>query len=373
MNNSKSISLRWEDYCPSCENYDSSTGACSFIHQNVKDYPSKFLNKCGGKHYTGNRKHKPIMQNENNQKTIDATTADEKNKKSSNAFIWLITIVGYFLIILVFKEIDFIGLRYGNQYIGSITLAHVVILITLIIIIHRLFLYIFKRKDKNQNNNTPLLESDKISIKTNTKDLQENTVISNIKVQNFIDIAKSEGYNPYASIKVKCINCGIVYFLHKTMFGDKIDYNGTMLSIKDVDEKIISKELKCTNCSSTKLEADYNKITIKEWLLQICDELQPIQYNLSEGFQEVGGNRIIRDHTLKLAGDFETLWTQVKNYIEEMGFIAINEFNTIWSRSFMDHVNINFCKRIYHYNNNTNRLLTIIKDNSDQFWYGIEN
>lgn len=118
------------------------------------------------------------------------------------------------------------------------------------------------------------------------------------------------------------------------MLGDKIDYNGTMLDIKDVDEKIISKEFKCTNCSSTKFEAAYNKTNIKEWILQICDELHPIQYNLTEDFREVGGNRIIRDHTLKIDGDFETLWTQVNNYIEGMGFVTINEFSTICSKSF---------------------------------------
>ncbi|MEO8663996.1 MAG: DUF2007 domain-containing protein [Ignavibacteria bacterium] len=37
-------------YCPKCYNYDPSTGACSYIHENVLQYPDKFISHCDGKY-----------------------------------------------------------------------------------------------------------------------------------------------------------------------------------------------------------------------------------------------------------------------------------------------------------------------------------
>jgi len=45
------VEKNWEDYCPVCNNYDDSSGACSELHFNVKSYPKKFAKKCNAKHF----------------------------------------------------------------------------------------------------------------------------------------------------------------------------------------------------------------------------------------------------------------------------------------------------------------------------------
>ncbi|MEO8210755.1 MAG: hypothetical protein ABI840_09335 [bacterium] len=37
-------------YCPNCNNYDEAAGACSYIHENVFQYPEKFIEYCDGKY-----------------------------------------------------------------------------------------------------------------------------------------------------------------------------------------------------------------------------------------------------------------------------------------------------------------------------------
>lgn len=37
-------------YCPNCNNYDESSGVCSYIHENVLEYPDKFVKFCDGKY-----------------------------------------------------------------------------------------------------------------------------------------------------------------------------------------------------------------------------------------------------------------------------------------------------------------------------------
>jgi len=55
MEKSTEGSIHWDDYCPLCNNYNPATGACSEIHENVQNYTSKFLDKCSGKYFLGNR------------------------------------------------------------------------------------------------------------------------------------------------------------------------------------------------------------------------------------------------------------------------------------------------------------------------------
>ena len=40
----------FKNYCPVCVNYEK-VGVCSKIHSNVKDYPKKFIEKCGGEYF----------------------------------------------------------------------------------------------------------------------------------------------------------------------------------------------------------------------------------------------------------------------------------------------------------------------------------
>lgn len=41
----------FEDYCLKCLHYDVGFGACSEIHENVRNYPDKFIRKCNGKYF----------------------------------------------------------------------------------------------------------------------------------------------------------------------------------------------------------------------------------------------------------------------------------------------------------------------------------
>ena len=51
---------QWVDYCPACLHYDENTGVCAELHFNVKSYPKKFEQQCGGKYYSGDaQKQKP--------------------------------------------------------------------------------------------------------------------------------------------------------------------------------------------------------------------------------------------------------------------------------------------------------------------------
>ncbi len=43
--------LLWENYCLFCDEYESGIGVCSKIHENVRSYPKKFINKCNGKFF----------------------------------------------------------------------------------------------------------------------------------------------------------------------------------------------------------------------------------------------------------------------------------------------------------------------------------
>jgi uncharacterized membrane protein YhaH (DUF805 family) len=43
--------LHWENYCLFCDEYESGIGVCSKIHENVRSYPKKFINKCNGKFF----------------------------------------------------------------------------------------------------------------------------------------------------------------------------------------------------------------------------------------------------------------------------------------------------------------------------------
>jgi len=41
----------FKDYCPKCNNFDSSLGVCATIHENVRNYPKKFVKECNGKFF----------------------------------------------------------------------------------------------------------------------------------------------------------------------------------------------------------------------------------------------------------------------------------------------------------------------------------
>jgi hypothetical protein len=56
--------LSFDKFCPFCINYQQETGICSKIHQNLKDYPIKFIKKCSGYYFVQNTQ-KPIVSNTN--------------------------------------------------------------------------------------------------------------------------------------------------------------------------------------------------------------------------------------------------------------------------------------------------------------------
>lgn len=37
-------------FCPNCTHYDQSTGICSYLHENVREYPSSFIKFCNGEY-----------------------------------------------------------------------------------------------------------------------------------------------------------------------------------------------------------------------------------------------------------------------------------------------------------------------------------
>lgn len=64
MDKSETKDLNWENFCIKCVYYDKSIGVCSEIHENVRSYPKKFLNKCNGKYFI--QKKEDFVNNENN-------------------------------------------------------------------------------------------------------------------------------------------------------------------------------------------------------------------------------------------------------------------------------------------------------------------
>lgn len=53
-------------YCPNCNNYDESSGVCSYIHENVLEYPEKFVKYCDGKYLSliKGKTIKPVKESE---------------------------------------------------------------------------------------------------------------------------------------------------------------------------------------------------------------------------------------------------------------------------------------------------------------------
>lgn len=37
-------------YCPNCTNFNTSTGICSYLNENIKDYPESFIKLCNGEY-----------------------------------------------------------------------------------------------------------------------------------------------------------------------------------------------------------------------------------------------------------------------------------------------------------------------------------
>jgi hypothetical protein len=75
-------------YCPNCTNYDESTGVCSYIHENVLQYPEKFIEHCDGKYLSliKGRKIEPFIKNHKSDESIDEDNQSLVRVFSSTSF-----------------------------------------------------------------------------------------------------------------------------------------------------------------------------------------------------------------------------------------------------------------------------------------------
>ena len=76
--------LKFEEFCPKCKNYDS-IGVCTKLHKNVKDYPQKFFNDCGGVLFEIDEK-KAEIESEIENNAVKSSTYYEDDKKRENPF-----------------------------------------------------------------------------------------------------------------------------------------------------------------------------------------------------------------------------------------------------------------------------------------------
>jgi len=62
-----------EKYCPYCIHFDDKLGVCSKIHENVRSYPKKFLEKCYGKYFEKDQERVIEITEEVGEKIADMT------------------------------------------------------------------------------------------------------------------------------------------------------------------------------------------------------------------------------------------------------------------------------------------------------------
>lgn len=71
-------------YCPNCTNYDSSTGVCTYVNENVMEYPNSFIKYCDGKYLSliKGRKIEPEIQFDDHEAAPKMVTVFSQNNYS---------------------------------------------------------------------------------------------------------------------------------------------------------------------------------------------------------------------------------------------------------------------------------------------------
>ena len=87
MSSAESNSL-FNDYCLNCFHYDAAIGVCSQIHENVRNYPKKFIKKCNGKFFTNDTTKSAPIRNDLVEEIAEPETAEnlEENKVLANKY-----------------------------------------------------------------------------------------------------------------------------------------------------------------------------------------------------------------------------------------------------------------------------------------------
>ncbi len=72
-------------YCPNCNHFDESTGVCSYLHDNIKDYPASFIKLCNGEYLSlikGKKIQSEYMINDDDEIIPEMITVYEENNSS---------------------------------------------------------------------------------------------------------------------------------------------------------------------------------------------------------------------------------------------------------------------------------------------------
>jgi hypothetical protein len=64
-------------YCPNCTHFNKSTGICSYLYENIKDYPESFIKFCNGEYLTLIKGRK-ILPEYNSKDDAEIIPDDEK-------------------------------------------------------------------------------------------------------------------------------------------------------------------------------------------------------------------------------------------------------------------------------------------------------
>ena len=72
----------FESFCLRCHHYDESSGACSQIHENLRNYPSRFITKCNGEFFIDDpyKMTEQEILNEYQNKVNEVNEVNEVNK-----------------------------------------------------------------------------------------------------------------------------------------------------------------------------------------------------------------------------------------------------------------------------------------------------
>ncbi len=196
----------------------------------------------------------------------------------------------------------------------------------------------------------------------------EDLIITGTKaasvVNKLILQARKEKWSPTYSIKLICTNCEAPVTLKKTSATEF-----AFLSAKgSYRPGGLEDSIECSKCEGANFRVSIQPKTLEECLKEALSELTPTDQNPEVGFREDITGNLIRDRTLRKVSGFKSLWIRILSVVDQE-----DQINTEFT---FDMVNGKYLDRtipgLLLYNYQYQKTITILKDQSGNYWYSIE-
>jgi hypothetical protein len=185
------------------------------------------------------------------------------------------------------------------------------------------------------------------------------------QIEKLILAAQQENWSPIPSITLHCINCDAPVSLHE---GLSTPYDFVQSGAKGTVLKPMNQPLVCMRCGTESFRLTVQPTPFKAWLQDSLQNVRASDQDPALGFRDDETGELVRDRTLVRAGTFDDLWRAISRSVNPLGGFNPNfTFNMI-GMHYLDRE----VPGLAHFNQKTNVLTTILKDESGNYWYSVE-